>query len=77
MARLPIDDAERFAAWLLTDFEHNGATVMLAPANGFYASPVGTNEVRIAYVLKEEDLRSAVDLLRIAIKRYNEACATG
>ena len=77
VARLPIDDAERFAAWLLTDFEHNGATVMLAPANGFYASPVGTNEVRIAYVLKEEDLRSAVDLLRIAIKRYNEACATG
>ena len=77
VARLPIDDAERFAAWLLTDFEHNGATVMLAPANGFYASPVGTNEVRIAYVLKEEDLRSAVDLLRIAIQRYNEACATG
>ncbi|PYQ58002.1 MAG: pyridoxal phosphate-dependent aminotransferase [Acidobacteria bacterium] len=77
VARLPIDDAERFAAWLLTDFEHDGATVMLAPANGFYASPVGTNEVRIAYVLKEEDLRSAVDLLRIAIQRYNEACATG
>jgi len=77
VVRLPIDDAERFAAWLLSDFEHNGATVMVAPADGFYVSPLGANEVRIAYVLKEEDLRAAVDLLRIAIQRYNEACATG
>ena len=70
VARLPIDDAERFAAWLLTDFQHDGATVMVAPANGFYASPLGTNEVRIAYVLKEADLVHAVDLLRIALERY-------
>jgi aspartate aminotransferase len=77
VARLPVDDAESFAAWLLSDFEHDGATVMVAPANGFYASPLGANEVRIAYVLKEEDLRAAADLLRIAIQRYNEACATG
>src|SRR4029077_903523 len=63
VVKLPIDNAERFAAWLLSDFQHNGATVMVAPANGFYASPLGTKEVRIAYVLKEEDLRAAVDLL--------------
>ena len=65
------------AAWLLTDFSHDGATVMVAPANGFYASPLGANEVRIAYVLKEEDLRHALELLRLAIPRYNEACVTG
>lgn len=70
IARLPVDDAERFAAWLLSDFEHDGATVMVAPANGFYASPLGTNEVRIAYVLKEEDLRRAVELLAIALDAY-------
>ena len=77
VARLPIDDAERFAAWLLTDFEHDGATVMVAPATGFYASALGANEVRIAYVLKQDDLRAAIELLRIAVQRYNEACATG
>lgn len=71
VARLPVENAEDFAIWLLSDFEHNGATVMLAPANGFYASPqLGRNEVRIAYVLKEEDLRSAVELLRVALERY-------
>ena len=77
VAKLPVDDAEKFAAWLLTDFSHDGATVMVAPANGFYASPLGANEVRIAYVLKEEDLRHALELLRLAIPRYNEACVTG
>jgi aspartate aminotransferase len=71
VARLPVDDAERFAAWMLTDFQHAGATVMVAPANGFYASPLGFNEVRIAYVLKEDDLRRSVELLRIALERYN------
>lgn len=71
VARLPVENAEDFAIWLLSDFEHNGATVMLAPANGFYASPhLGKNEVRIAYVLKEEDLRSAVELLQVALERY-------
>src|SRR5207245_9226931 len=63
VARLPVDDAERFAGWLLSDFEHDGATVMVAPANGFYASPLGGNEVRIASVLRAEVLLSAVDLL--------------
>ncbi len=70
IARLPIDDAERFAAWLLTDFQHHGATVMVAPANGFYASPLGSNEVRIAYVLKEEDLRTSISILTEALQRY-------
>jgi aspartate aminotransferase len=70
VARLPIDDAERFASWLLTDFQHNGATVMVAPANGFYASPLGSNEVRIAYVLKEEDLRTSISILAEALQRY-------
>ncbi|HJT15804.1 MAG TPA: pyridoxal phosphate-dependent aminotransferase [Thermoanaerobaculia bacterium] len=77
VARLPVDDAEKFAAWLLTDFDDKGETVMVAPANGFYMSPLGRTEVRIAYVLNEQDLRRAVELLRIAIPRYNAACATG
>jgi len=70
IARLPVENAEDFAVWLLTDFEHEGATVMVAPANGFYASPLGTSEIRIAYVLKEDDLRTAVRLLSEALKRY-------
>lgn len=70
MPRLPVADAEDFCIWLLSEFEHEGATVMLAPASGFYASPLGKSEVRIAYVLKEEDLRQAVELLRVALERY-------
>jgi aspartate aminotransferase len=70
IARLPVSDAERFAAWLLSDFSHDGATVMIAPAAGFYASPLGTSEVRIAYVLKEEDLRRAIDILRVALLQF-------
>jgi aspartate aminotransferase len=71
VAKLPVDDADRFAAWLLSDFEHDGGTVMIAPASGFYASGLGTSEVRIAYVLKEEDLRAAVEVLRVALQRYS------
>jgi len=70
MPQLPVDNAEDFCIWLLTEFEHEGATVMLAPANGFYASPLGRSSVRIAYVLNEDDLQRAVDLLRIALDRY-------
>lgn len=71
MPKLPIDDAEKFAAWLLTDFSHDGATVMVAPANGFYATPnLGKSEVRIAYVLNCDDLRKAIELLRIALEQY-------
>lgn len=73
MPKLPVDDAERFATWLLSDFEHDGATVMVAPANGFYATPaLGKSEVRIAYVLNCDDLRKAVELLRIALERYRD-----
>ena len=56
MARLPIDDGDRFAQWLLQEFNYEGQTVMVAPAAGFYATPgMGKDEVRLAYVLKEED----------------------
>jgi aspartate aminotransferase len=70
VARLPIADADDFALWLLSDFAHEGGTVMLAPASGFYASELGRNEVRIAYVLGVEDLRRSVEILRVALDRY-------
>jgi aspartate aminotransferase len=71
VAQLPVDDAEDFAAWLLTDFQHDGQTVMVAPAAGFYLSDhLGRDEVRIAYVLKEEALLAAVELLRAALSEY-------
>jgi aspartate aminotransferase len=73
ITRLPVDNAEDFAVYLLTEFEHEGATVMVAPGNGFYASPNGgQSEVRIAYVLKEQNLRISIDLLRIALQRYKK-----
>ncbi len=69
--RLPIHDTEDFARWLLTDFSRDGETVMVAPAAGFYASPgLGRNEIRIAYVLKEEALQRAMRLLGEAIQEY-------
>lgn len=69
--KLPVDDSEKFSKWLLTDFEHNNQTVMMAPAAGFYATPgLGKDEVRIAYVLNLEDLKNAVECLRIALKQY-------
>jgi len=72
MPKLPIDDADKFAQWLLTDFSHEGATVMVAPGDGFYASPdKGKQEVRIAYVLKEADLRQAMKTLVRAVEAYN------
>lgn len=71
MAKLPIDDAEKFCAWLLEDFSFNNQTVMLAPGAGFYSNrTLGRNEVRIAYVLKIEDLEIALDLLARALKAY-------
>ena len=69
--RLPVDDADTFAKWLLTDFSHENQTVMLAPASGFYATAgLGKDEVRIAYVLKMEDLKNAVECLRVALSVY-------
>jgi aspartate aminotransferase len=71
MARLPIDDADHFCQWLLESFEYEGRTVMLAPATGFYSTEgAGKDEVRIAYVLKEEDLLNAMKCLKEALKVY-------
>ena len=72
VARLPVDDAEKFCAWCLTDFSYEGETIMMAPASGFYSTPgLGRDEVRLAYVLKVEDLHRAVFLLEKALKEYN------
>jgi len=71
VVKLPIDDADRFAQWLLEDFEYNKQTVMVAPATGFYTTPgLGKNEVRIAYVLKIEDLANAMETLKHALEVY-------
>ena len=70
-ARLPIDDCDRFCQWLLEEFEHEGQTVMLAPASGFYSSPGGgRNEVRISYVLNVDDLQKAMRCIEEALKIY-------
>jgi aspartate aminotransferase len=72
IAQLPIDNADAFAQWLLESFDLNGETVMVAPAAGFYSTPgMGLNQVRIAYVLKKEDLIKAVAILKAAIPAYN------
>ncbi len=71
MPRLPVANAEAFCKWLLSEFEHDGATVMLAPASGFYATDLGRSEVRIAYVLNVEDLRRAIEVLCVALERYS------
>lgn len=71
IARLPIDNSDKFCQWLLESFEYNGETVMLAPATGFYSTPgSGINEVRLAYVLNKEDLKSAMICLEKALKVY-------
>lgn len=72
IVELPVDSAEDFCKWLLTDFEYEGQTVMLAPAAGFYSTPnQGTKEARLAYVLKKELLERAVHCLDLALKQYN------
>lgn len=71
MAELPVDDSEKFCQWLLESFSHNGATVMMAPASGFYATPgKGKHEVRLAYVLNSDDINAAMDCLEAALKEY-------
>ena len=73
MARLPVDDAEAFCKWCLTDFSYEGDTVMLAPGSGFYSDPaVGRDEVRLAYVLNKEDLARALLVLQKALEAYQE-----
>jgi len=72
MATLPVDDADEFQKFLLTEFEDHGDTVMFAPGAGFYGTPgMGRNEIRIAYVICEKDLERAIDLLGLGIEAYN------
>ncbi len=72
VAKLPVDDSEKFCEWCLSDFEYEGATIMMAPASGFYTSPgAGKNEVRLAYVLNQDDLRTALHILERALEKYN------
>jgi aspartate aminotransferase len=72
IAKLPVKNADHFAQWLLESYDYNGETVMVAPAAGFYSTPgVGLDEVRIAYVLKKEDLVRSVAILKEALKDYN------
>lgn len=71
VARLPVDDSDKFCSWLLSDFEFEGQTVMMAPASGFYTTPdLGKNEVRIAYVLDKEDLKQSLLVLKKALEVY-------
>jgi aspartate aminotransferase len=71
VVKLPVDDADKFAQWLLEEFEYKNQTVMVAPGSGFYSTPgSGRNEVRIAYVLKIEDLKNAMETLSEALKVY-------
>jgi aspartate aminotransferase len=78
VARLPVEDSEDFAAWLLTDFDLEGATVMVAPAPGFYATEgLGLDEVRIAYVLNRQDLEASVRILAHALPAYRSARGLG
>ena len=73
MAALPVDDAEKFQQWLLEEFEDHGDTVMFAPGEPFYGTPgKGKNEIRIAYVLKQQDLERAMDLLALGIRAYQQ-----
>ena len=72
MVRLPVEDAEDFCKWCLTDFSYNGQTVMMAPGSGFYTDPSeGRDEVRLAYVLNREDLGKALEVLAKALEVYN------
>ena len=72
VARLPVDDAEKFCAWCLTDFNYEGETVMMAPASGFYSTPgMGKDEVRIAYILNKDELKRALLVLEKALEAYN------
>ena len=74
MAKLPVDDIEAFARWMLTDFSHDSKTTMIAPGPGFYATAgKGNQEARIAYVLNTEDCRLAIQLLARGIREYNNA----
>ena len=71
VAKLPIDDSDKFCRWCLEEFEYEGETVMMAPASGFYTTPgAGRNQVRMAYVLKKDDLNRALIVLAKALEAY-------
>ena len=71
VAKLPIDDSDSFCQWMLESFEHEGSTVMMAPNSGFYATPgLGKKEVRMAYVLHQDDIRKAVQCIAVALQKY-------
>ncbi len=71
IVRLPIDNSDKFCQWLLEEFSHEGQSVLLAPASGFYMTKgLGANEVRIAYVLEQDKLKAAVDVLAVALQQY-------
>ena len=73
IAQLPVDNTDDFAQWLLESFDIDGETVMVAPATGFYSTPnVGLNQIRIAYVLNEESLKKAINILEQALKIYKD-----
>ena len=71
MAQFPVDDADKFAQWLLDSFDDNGETVMMAPASGFYANPeLGKKQARLAYVLNVNALKRSLEILRRALEVY-------
>lgn len=71
VVKMPVDNAEKFIIWMLEEFDHEGETVMMSPAEGFYATPnMGIDEARIAYILKEEDLKRAMEILKIGLEKY-------
>ena len=73
VARLPVDNADKFCEWCLSDFEYEGQTIFMAPASGFYTTPgLGKNEVRIAYILNKEDLSCALNVLEKALETYKK-----
>lgn len=77
IVKLPVDNSEKFIIWMLTQFDINGETLMITPAEGFYATEgLGIDEVRISYALKEEDLRKAMNILRKALIKYNSIKST-
>lgn len=78
LVRLPVDDADRFCQWILTNFQYEGESVLLAPASGFYLTPgLGRNEVRIAYVLEKEKLKRAVRIIAEALDEYSGSIIQG
>jgi aspartate aminotransferase len=71
VAEFPVEDTEHFAQWLLSEFDHEGKTLMMAPAAGFYAKPeLGKKQARLAYVLNTEDLKECVEIVRAALEVY-------